>query len=152
MAAPMKLVLSLLLCTWMAQAKVEGPFPARNGEKCVVCNTPVTTTDVAYLVDGHRVAVMKAMEEEFLRNPFQYVTKIDTGTVDLAPQQSGVLTSAYVWLGLFVLTGAMFGGVCASLAATKGCSKMQWFVLGFCFSVVALAVIARKPTAFETVE
>lgn len=148
----MRRLLTVLVCAWIAagiaEAKIEGPFPARDGERCVVCNTPVTTTDVAYLVDGHRVAVMKAMEEEFLRNPLQYVTRIDTGSVDLTPQQSGA-TSGWVWLGLFAITGAMFGGVCASMAAVKGCSKWQWFVLGFWFSVVALAVLARKPPAGE---
>lgn len=43
---------------------------------------------------------------------------------------------------LMIVSGAVFGGGSAILAANKNRSALGWFVLGFFFSFVALIVIA----------
>jgi hypothetical protein len=132
----------------LAAVKIEGPMPARDGETCAVCNTPVTDKDVAYLVDGQRIAVMEAMQEEFLRNPLLYVTKFRPEGMVFSARQSGSLNSGYLWLGMYVLVGLLFGGACAHVAMSKGLPSWRWFFLGFFFSVPAcLAVAGKKPAA-----
>ncbi|WP_273725081.1 hypothetical protein [Brucella gallinifaecis] len=43
---------------------------------------------------------------------------------------------------IMIVSGAVFGGGSAILAANKNRSAFSWFVLGFFFSFVALIVIA----------
>lgn len=127
-------------------------MPARKGETCAVCNTPVTGKDVAYLVDGKRVAVMEAMQEEFLQNPLLYVTKFRPEGMVVSARQAGSLNSAYLWLGMYVLVGLLFGGACAHVAMTKGLPSLRWFFLGFFFSVPACLALAGKPVSLDAPE
>lgn len=141
------LLLIVAALSLMAQeVRILGPFPAKDGETCIVCNMRVTPQDKAYIIDGKRVAVMAAMEEEFLRDPLRYVTSFRPEGTVLTTQQRA-LTSNYVWLGVFALIGLMFGSACAHMAAAKGLSKWQWFVLGFWFSVPAVLTLAGRPMA-----
>jgi hypothetical protein len=130
-----------------AEAKIDGPFQAKDGERCVVCNSKLTRKDRAYLVDGRRFAVAKEMETEFLQNPLLYVAKFrpeNTAVADTHPTTA--FAGPYLWAGVFVLIGLMFGGACAQIALAKGLSKWVWFVLGFFFSLPAvLALAARRP-------
>jgi len=146
-----RLLLVLTLCSSAAlmAVKLEGPMPARNGETCAVCNMPVTDKDVAYLVDGQRVAVMETMQEEFLQNPLLYVTKFRPEGMVFSARQSGSLNSGYLWLGMYVLVGLLFGGACAHVAMTKGLPSWRWFFLGFFFSVPACLAVAARQTAVD---
>ena len=140
-------ILALASALW-SKPKIEGPFPAKEGETCVVCNTRLSPEDSAFLVDGQRIAVMKAMEADFLQNPLEYVAKyrpeglIATGrSATVQPATTG----AYFWIGLFAVVGLMFGGACAHMAVVKGQPPWQWFLLGFAFSVPATLALARRP-------
>ncbi len=150
----MRTLLLLIISVYLLPAnlsaqvlKVEGPFKAKKGETCVVCNTPVGEEDDAYLVDGQRVAVMSAMREEFLRNPLQYVTRLRPEGMVFSSRQPETLPGSYLWAGVFVLIGLMFGGACAHMAMVKGLSSWQWFFLGFFLSVPACLALAGKAAA-----
>ncbi|MBK5292521.1 MAG: zinc ribbon domain-containing protein [Acidobacteriia bacterium] len=127
--------------------KVEGPFKAKSGETCVVCNTPVSEDDDAFLVDGQRVAVMRAMREEFMLNPLLYVTRLRPEGMVFSSRQPETLSGVYLWMGLYVLIGLMFGGACAHMALVKGLSSRRWFFLGFFFSALAYLALAGKAVA-----
>jgi hypothetical protein len=43
---------------------------------------------------------------------------------------------------IYFVSGLVFGGACATLAANKNRDPLGWFALGFFFSLVALIVIA----------
>lgn len=45
------------------------------------------------------------------------------------------------WLVL-IASGTVLGGACAIVASNKNRDPLGWFALGFCFSIVALIVIA----------
>jgi hypothetical protein len=150
----MRVVLGVLLIIGLFSAmplagevKIEGPFPAKDGERCVVCNSKLTKKDAAYLVDGRRFAVDRAMEAEFLQNPLLYVTKFRPERAALADTQpEHAFAGGYLWAGVFLVIGLMFGGACAQIAIAKGLSKWAWFVLGFFFSLPAvLALAAKRP-------
>ena len=69
------LVLALLLGGAAAQSKrrVEGPFPAKAGEICVICYTVLDTTGIAYLIDGRRFTVDAGESGEFLEDPDTHI-------------------------------------------------------------------------------
>jgi len=126
--------------------RVEGPFPARDGEICVVCNGNLSPADAAYFIDGQRVGVMKDMQEDLLREPLRYVSRLRpenaTAHARQTPQPAG-----YILVGLFVLSGLVLGGACAHMAVTKGYPPWTWFLLGFCFSAPAAVALAFRPPA-----
>lgn len=45
------------------------------------------------------------------------------------------------WLVLLA-SGTVFGGGCTIIASNKNRDPFAWFALGFCFSIVALIVVA----------
>ncbi|WP_425645898.1 hypothetical protein [Agrobacterium leguminum] len=47
-----------------------------------------------------------------------------------------------MFLFLLIVSGCVFGGGSAIIAANKNRNAFGWFVLGFCFSFVALIVVA----------
>ncbi|MEZ5355582.1 MAG: hypothetical protein R2762_23345 [Bryobacteraceae bacterium] len=101
---------------------IVGPMPAKDGETCVVCNSRVSKDDLAYVIDGQRVAVMRAMEADLLANPLEYVTKFRPEGMIFSNQQSKRESGAFFWGGVLVLAGLMFGGACAHMAVEKGLS------------------------------
>ena len=138
-------LLTALLAPLAVAVNIEGPFPAKSGERCIVCNAPLTSKDSAYVVEGRRVAVSKLMEAQFLQNPLHYVTMLRPEATGLDARPEASFASAYLWTGVFVLIGLMFGGACAQMAMAKGLSKWPWFVLGFLFSLPAVLVLAGRP-------
>lgn len=47
-----------------------------------------------------------------------------------------------MFLFFLIVSGCVFGGGSAIVAANKNRNVLGWFVLGFCFSFVALIVVA----------
>ncbi len=90
--------------------RLSDPMPAKDGETCVVCNTRVSEDDVAYLVDGQRVAVMKAMEKEFLDDPVAYVAKFRPEGMLYTVRRAGEDWSWHLWLGVIALLGVILIG------------------------------------------
>lgn len=144
----MRRIITSLIFFWSAaraEFTIAGPFAARDGETCVVCNSRLSSNDVAFVIDGQRLPVMKGMEHEVLSNPGQYVKKARPEGMMFSGQAQGGMPAPYFWAGLFVLTGLVFGGFCAHTAMTKGYSAGQWFALGFFFSVAAQLALLSKP-------
>lgn len=143
-------LIAVTILLWLGTAHAEftiaGPFAAREGETCVVCNSKLSRDDLAYTIDGQRVAVMKGMEQEVLANPGKYVKQARPEGMLFSGEKNSGMTSPWFWAGLFVLTGLVFGGFCAHTAMGKGYSPSQWFALGFFFSVAAQLALLSKPS------
>jgi hypothetical protein len=69
------LLVAALLAAAGAQSRhrVQGPFPARAGEICVVCYRVLQDTGLAYVIDGQRFAVDSHESGEFLEDPDAYI-------------------------------------------------------------------------------
>jgi len=128
---------------------LQGPIPAKPEETCSVCNTPVGPGGEAYLADGQRLVVMAAMRDELLANPLQYAKKYRPEGMMFTVRRAGPLHSAYLWIGIYILAGLLFGGLSAHSAMSKGLPALEWFLLGFFFSVPAYLAVAAKRTTVE---
>lgn len=82
------------------QSRIAGPMPAEDGEICIVCYGRTTKTDVAYVVDGQRYAVMKGLEDDFLKQPDEYIRKFKAHQKTIQPNANRAL---YGGLGLLVV-------------------------------------------------
>ncbi len=73
------LLVAALLAGASAQSrrKVQGPFPARAGEICVVCYRVLESTGLAYVIDGQRFAVDAHESGEFLEDPDAHIQSFE---------------------------------------------------------------------------
>lgn len=152
----MLLVLTLIPEVFLSAETLPHPqYPtvsAKVGETCVVCGMPVSNGDVAIILKGRRMPVMKHMAETVLRNPevyfrnkqakgalFQEDFQGPTGTV-----LSGVSLGWFL-AGLYVLSALIFGGLSGAAAVAKGLPPISSFFLGLALSVFGyLFVLTRR--------
>jgi hypothetical protein len=126
---------------------IQGPFPARDGETCIVCNTRVSRRDLAFTIDGQRVAVRRGMEKELLSNPRKYAGRLQPRGLMTSTESPGTGSNVLLYAGGFVLIGLVFGGLCAHMAMVRGLPAWQWFVFGFLFSFVACLLLGTRRSA-----
>src|SRR5512145_700931 len=100
---------------------------AEVGERCIVCGMPLSSNDIAIILKGRRLPVMKGMVASVLKNPeiyfknkqargalFQEDFQAPSGAV-----QAGVNLSWFLG-GLYVLSSLAFGALGAVAAVSKG--------------------------------
>lgn len=110
-----------------AQApRLSGPMPARDGETCVVCQGRCTPEDLAYLVDGQRFALMRAMESDFLRDPSRHVAPYRPATMQFHADGARSASPAAFVIGLCVLLALLLAAlyVHRALGAARGMRKI----------------------------
>lgn len=73
------LLLAVLLAGAVGQSnrRVDGPFPAKPGEICVICYGVLDSSGLAYLVDGRRFAVDASESGEFLADPDTHIRSFE---------------------------------------------------------------------------
>jgi hypothetical protein len=104
----------------------------RRGDICFVCNKPLAAADIVYQVDGQRLAVHKEKCDAILRSdPQAWTAKLKAhGAFLSAVPDLAALSPAWFLLGLYVLAGLMFAGVCAHRAFRTGQRPAPWFFAG----------------------
>jgi hypothetical protein len=144
------LALLLLMPVLEAVVRIEGPFPARDGETCIVCNGRVSQYDRAYVIGGQRVAVMRDMESQLFSNPRKYAGRLQPRGLMTSSEKPAAGSNALLYGGVYVLAGLVCGALCAHMAMAKGLSAWRWFGLGFLFSLLACAWLgAHRPTGTQ---
>ena len=124
-----------------------GQVQPRPGETCLVCNKPIGSEDMVYLIDGQRVPVHRVDCADSLRaNPVRFLARMKPrgALLDASSVSSGVSIS---WLcaGLYVLAGLVFGALAAQRALRVGRGPLIWLVLGLVGNVAAYAVLLALP-------
>ena len=98
-ALPFSILTGALLADRSETANPYAVVPARVGEYCTVCGSPLTEDDVALIVKGRRFPVDKSMVDVFLKNPQAYFrTKQIRGALFQEElQAAGATQSALTW-------------------------------------------------------
>ncbi len=107
------------------------------GMICLVCNHPIGRDDFVFLVNGQRVAVHRLNCYGILRlHPNQFLTILQPHGAFLGAgaEEQGV-SFAWFLVGLYVLSGLVFGALAAHRALHRGRSAAAWFSLGLAFNV-----------------
>ena len=125
---------------------------AKAGEICIVCGMPVSNGDIAIVLKGRRMPVMKDMEETVLRNPeFYFKHKQARGALfqeDFQSPSGAVRASVSLgWflVGLYILSALIFGGLSGAAAVSKGLPPISSFFLGLALSLFGyLFVLTRR--------
>lgn len=156
------LAVALALPVWAQQTPPAPPMPTelvvdgkvagkavepRSGEICLVCNLPIGDGDVAYLVHGQRVAVHREVcNAKLLEHSEAVLAQLRPRGAFLGAEvaQPG-LASSWFLFGLYVLTGLIFGALCAHYALHAGLSPMAWFSGGLAFNVFGFVALLTRP-------
>lgn len=132
------------------------PYPAvaaRDGEICVVCGSAVSSSDVAIIVKGRRLPVMREMSDELLRHPENYFKRKQPRSAlfqeefETAPGavQSGIGLGWFL-AGTYVLSALVFAGLSGATAIARGLPPIPSFFAGLALSAIGyLYVLTRAP-------
>ncbi|RME00563.1 MAG: hypothetical protein D6814_03265, partial [Calditrichaeota bacterium] len=121
---------------------------SKKGDRCIVCDTPLTDSSIVILYKGRRVPLLnKAMLDQFLQNPEAYFSKLQpTGALF---HEDAISTGGMKWgwfvLGLYILSALVIAAVTSNLAIRKGYSATHWYFAGLFLHVVGLLLVMRKP-------
>lgn len=126
--------------------------PALPGERCTVCGAELGENGVALIVRGRRVPLDTAMVGEFLQNKEKYFARLQPKAALFqeeldAPRgtaQGGVSTG-WFFLGLYVLTALVCGGLSAYAAIGKGLKPLSNFFIGFFCNIFGYIYVLSRP-------
>jgi hypothetical protein len=119
----------------------------QTGDVCLVCNKPIESDDVVYLVDGQRVPVHRGdCDARLHAHPTKYLAKMKPrgALLDAGSVSSGA-SFDWLYVGLYVLAGLVLGGLAAQRALHVGRRPLIWLVLGLVGNVAAYAVLLALP-------
>ena len=117
------------------------------GEQCLVCRQAVHGESVAEVrYKGRTFHVKEAMLEAFAASPDDYFRELEVrGALFDERSLGGALAGGWLWLGIYVLAGLVFGALCGFLAVSKALPPVPWFFAGLAGNVVALGVLLIRP-------
>lgn len=126
---------------------------AEVGERCTVCGMPLSSNDIAIILKGRRIPVMKGMAASVLKNPeiyfkskqargalFQEDFQAPSGAV-----QGGVNLSWFL-AGIYLLSALAFGALGAVASVSKGLAPIFGFCLGFGLNVFGYLYVLTRPS------
>lgn len=96
---------------------------------------------------GRRVAVCPGeCREHWKANPNQFFLKLQSrGALfdeNSIPESKG--NNGWLYLGMYVLVGLIFGAICAYVAVTQGHEATGWFLAGLVLNVIGLIAVLVK--------
>jgi len=123
-------------------AQMEEPPPPttsvpKAGEICVVCNNPVGAHDRAYLIQGQRVAVHAgACDRAFRADPARWLKRVKPlGSFLGTEAAEEALSHAWLYGGLYILLGLLFGALNARRALRASRNPLPGFSLGLFLNI-----------------
>ncbi len=146
MALGSRLSILFLLGVSLAPAgsPLTGPLPARPDETCVVCGRAVGASGAAYLYEGQRLPVCERDRRLLVADPETYAASSRPNNMIMNPRAAGGLSGTWLWIGVYVLAGLVFGSLASLAALAQGRGPLAAFLLGFLFTVPGyLYVLSR---------
>ncbi len=119
----------------------------RAGEFCLVCDKPIGSEDVVYLVNGQRVALHAARcYALFQKVPSKFLVLLrPQGAFLGASNQEQELSFTWFLAGLYVLLGLVFAALCAQRAMNSGRNPATWFGLGMVLNAFGYLLLLTRP-------
>lgn len=137
------------------QEKQPAPYKEvkpKPGERCVVCDALLGPDDVTYIVRGRRVPLRRAMVDSFMKHQELFFSKLQPKGALVqedfnAPAGVALGGISFGWflVGLYVLAGLGFGGLCAYAAVSRGLNGSRYFFVGLFLNVFGYVYTLTRP-------
>lgn len=129
---------------------------AADGEQCLVCRKALHGGEVVEVrYRGRTFHVATSMLDEFVADPDRYFNTMEAHAAlfDERAFDAPPTSNAWLYFGIWVLAGLVFGAASAYVAIDRGLPAVGWFFAGFLVNVLALAAVVsrtpRRPMAGE---
>lgn len=151
------LTLLLLLCPHATvadhlpdpQAREFQETTVQTGDRCLICDAPLTEDDLVLQYKGRRVPLTKGYRDEFISHPEKYFWKLQSkGALFTEHESSADYTLLYVVIG--ILCVIVNASITTSLAMTRSGSAQFWFTLGLLLPVVSILYVLSQNTSSTT--
>lgn len=121
--------------------------PPKAGDVCRVCNRPIASDDVVFMVRGHRVPIHLGELDGNLRGQIrQLLAQLQPRGAFLgAGQSQPALSRLWFYVGLYILAGLVFAALCAHRAIHAGHSPAAWFGIGLVLNVFGYGLLLTCP-------
>lgn len=132
----------------IVDGKVVGRLvPAKPAEICLVCNEPLHSGDVVYLVYGQRVPIhLGACDSALRAQPQHWLAQLrPRGAFLGAEADQRALSAAWFFVGSYVLLGLIFAALCAHQALHAGRSAYGWFAVGLVLNALGYLILLTRP-------
>jgi len=134
--------------------QVVGDERPGRGEQCLVCNSRVYGHDVVEVRYKGRTFHVKAgqMFGEFEGDPDKFFQKLQARSVlfDEDGVAAAPMSTGWLWMGVYVLAGLIFGAICGYVAVGRALAPLPWFVAGLVGNIAALIVLFMAPKGDRT--
>lgn len=118
------------------------------GERCIVCGVTIDGLEIVEVrYKGRTFHVAAKMLEEFEADPDAYFQKLQARAAlfDERSMEGRRAARGWLYLGVYVLIGLVFGALCGYLAVSRSLPPLPWFFAGLAGNVAALAVLLATP-------
>lgn len=126
-------------------------MPPKEGERCIICNVPLSEGDVALMVRGRRVPLKNAMVDSFMNNQEKYFAELQPKSALFQENMAamgtaqGGISGGWFLFGSYILIALIFSGLSGSAAISKGLPPIQHYFIGFFFSVFGYIYVLTRP-------
>jgi len=113
------------------------------GEQCIVCDQPITGGEVVELrYKGRRFYVAAPLLQDLFDDPDRYFYKRQARSALFDEEaHTAIASNGWLYFGLYVLAGLLFGALCGYLAITRAMPPLPWFFAGLLGNLAALLVL-----------
>ena len=130
-------------------------MPPKEGERCIICNVPLSEGDVALMVRGRRVPLKNAMVDSFMKYQEKYFAELQPKSalfqenMDAMGTAQGGISSGWFLFGSYILIALIFSGLSGSAAISKGLPPSPHYFIGFSFSVFGYIYVLTRATVVK---
>ena len=141
------LVLVLLGGSAWAGVQASRRVEARDGDRCLACDSEIGESDFVLLHRGRRVPMhVGACEAHWDADPLPIFAKLQAKgalfqEAEHAAEHAGVSHSPWFWFGVYVLAGLISSAASAYVAVNRAQPPLAWFFAGLAGNVAALVVL-----------
>jgi len=126
-------------------------MPPKKGERCIICNVPLSEGDVALMVRGRRVPLKNAMVDSFMKYQEKYFAELQPKSalfqenMEAMGTAQGGVSSGWFLFGSYILMALIFSGLSGNAAISKGLPPIPHYFIGFFFSVFGYIYVLARP-------
>ncbi len=126
-------------------------MPPKEGERCIICDVPLSEGDVALMVRGRRVPLKNTMVDSFMNNQEKYFSTLQPKSalfqenMEATGTAQGGVSSGWFLFGSYILMALIFSGLSGNAAISKGLPPIPHYFIGFFFSVFGYIYVLARP-------
>ncbi|MGD8396575.1 MAG: hypothetical protein PVF43_13990 [Candidatus Eiseniibacteriota bacterium] len=117
--------------------------PTITGARCLVCGQPIGADDITLFYRGRHISMHEGhCRELWSEDCVKYFRPLEARGALFQERATGIrLTSAWFFIGGYIVIGLVFGAICGFAAIGRGLPPLRWFLFGLLANVIGLVAL-----------